>query len=272
MTSSHTPAGIAYDRSGPVGATPVVLLHAGITDRRMWDPQWAAITAVRDAVRLDLRGFGESERPPAGALDPVGDVLETLDHLEVTSCHLVGCSLGAGVAVEVALSRPDVVRSLLLASPGGSLFTERTPAFAAFAAAENEAMARGDLDAAVEADVAAWVMGEGRTAGDVDPAVTASVRVMQRRAFDIAEGWAEPDLDEVELDPPAIERLGEIDRPVLLVVGGHDLDIVRLAADHLESGLAQVRRVDHPDVAHLPSMEEPEGFLRLLLDWVDSSD
>ena len=151
---SCTPSGIAYDRAGPPRAHPVVLLHAGVADRRMWDPQWAALTAVRDAVRLDLRGFGESDRPPpGGALDPVADVLDTLEHLGVTSCHLVASSFGAGVAVEVALTRPDAVRSLLLAPPGGSLFTERTPAFAAFAAAENEAMARGDLDAAVEANV-----------------------------------------------------------------------------------------------------------------------
>ena len=128
-------------------------------------------------------------------------MLTTLDHLGVTSCHLVGSSFGAGVAVEVALTRPDAVRSLLLAPPGGSLLTERTPAFAAFAAAENEAMARGDLDAAVEADIEAWVVGEGRSLDDVDPAVTASVRVMQRRAFDIDAAWADPDLDEVELDP-----------------------------------------------------------------------
>ena len=272
VTSSQTPSGIAVDRSGPRGTTPVVLLHAGVADRRMWDPQWAGLTAERDVVRLDLRGFGESDRRPEDALDPVGDVLDTLDHLGVTSCHLVGSSFGAGVAVEVALSRPAAVRSLLLAPPGGSLFTERTPAFAAFAAAENEAMARGDVDAAVEADVAAWVVGERRATADVDPAVTASVRVMQRRAFDIDAAWADPDLDEVELDPPAVERYPEVHRPVLLVVGGHDLDIVLLAADALEAGLPRVRRVDRPDAAHLPSMEEPEWFLRLLLDWVTEQD
>ncbi|HET7823327.1 MAG TPA: alpha/beta hydrolase [Ornithinibacter sp.] len=272
MPSSQTPSGIAFERGGPPGATPVVLLHAGVADRRMWDPQWAGLTAVRDAVRLDLRGFGESDRPPVGALDPVGDVLDTLDHLGVRSCHLVGSSFGAGVAVEVALSRPDAVRSLLLAPPGGSLFTERTPAFAAFAAAENEAMARGDVDAAVEADVAAWVVGERRAVADVDPAVMASVRVMQRRAFDIGAAWADPDLEEVELDPPAVERYPQLRPPVLLAVGGHDLDIVQLAADALEAGLPQVRRVDRPGAAHLPSMEEPEWFLRLRLDWVHEQD
>jgi len=274
VTSSHTPTGIAYDREGEPGRTPVVLVHAGVADRRMWDPQWAGLTGSRDAVRLDLRGFGGSDRPPAGALDPVTDVLDTLEHLGVTECHLVASSFGAGVAVEVALTRPDLVRSLLLAPPGGSLFTERTPAFAAFAAAENEAMARGDLDAAVEANLDAWVVGDGRDRGDVDEVVTASVREMQRRAFEIDTAWDDLglDLDEVELEPPATERYAQLHPPVLMVVGGHDLDIVHLAADRLESGAAQVRRVDRPDTAHLPSMEEPAYFLRLLLDWVAARD
>lgn len=269
-----TPSGIAVDRAGPRSGAPVVLLHAGVADRRMWEPQWAALTAVRDAVRLDLRGFGESDRPPAGLIDPVADVLDTLDHLGIASCHLVGSSLGGGVATEVALTRPDAVRSLLLAPPGGSLLTERTAAFAAFAAAENDAMERGDLDAAVEADVAAWVVGEGRTLADVDPTVVAAVRRMQRRAFDVDAAWTalDLDLDGVEPDPPAVERLAELTLPVLLVVGGHDLDTVHLAADVLEAALPRVRRVDRPDAAHLPSMEEPEVFLRLLLDWVGARD
>ena len=270
--TSYTASGIAHERAGDRGRTPVVLVHAGVADRRMWDPQWPGLTASRDAVRLDLRGFGESDRPPAGRLDPVSDVLETLDSLGITSCHLVGSSLGAGVAVEVALTRPALVRSLLLAPPGGSLLTERTPALAAFAAEENEAMARGDLDAAVEADVDTWVVGDGRNRGDVDEEVTASVRVMQRRAFEIDAAWADPDLDEVELDPPAVDRYAELTRPVLLVVGGHDLDTVHLAAALLEAAAPDVRRVDRPDTAHLPSMEEPEFFLRLLLDWVAARD
>ena len=268
MPSSQTPSGIAHDRGGPSGATPVVLLHAGVADRRMWDPQWTGLTASRDAVRLDLRGFGESDKPPAGPLDPVADVLDTLDHLGIAGCHLVGASFGAGVAVEVALTRPELVRSLVLAPPGGSLLTERTPALAAFAKAENEALARGDLDAAVEANVMTWVVGSGRDPSAVDPAIRESVREMQRRVFDIDTIWGLADLDGVDLDPPAVERYAQVAQPVLLVVGAHDLDSVHLAADALEVGLPHVRRVDRPDAAHLPTMEEPEVFLRLFLDWV----
>ncbi|HSO64594.1 MAG TPA: GNAT family N-acetyltransferase [Ornithinibacter sp.] len=269
-TSVTTPSGIVAERGGPVGAPPVVLLHAGVADRRMWEPQWAGLTAVRDAVRLDLRGFGESARRPAGALDHVADVLEVLDVAGVGSCHLVGSSFGAGVAVEVALTRPDLVRSLVLAPPGGSLFTAATPDLLAFAAAEHEALAVGDLDAAVEANIATWVVGPTRDAADVAPAVVAAVRAMQRRAFEVTEGW--DDLEEVELDPPAVDRLADLHRPVLLVVGGHDLDATRLAAARLEAVAPHVRRVDVPDAAHLPSMESPDGFLDLVLAWVAEHD
>jgi pimeloyl-ACP methyl ester carboxylesterase len=178
--TSRTPTGIAYDRRGPSDRLPVVLIHAGIADRRMWDPQWAALTSTRDAVRLDLRGFGESAGKPTGSLDHVADVIDTLDHLGIARCHLVGASFGAGVAVEVALTRPGLVRSLLLGPPGGSLLAELTPALRDFFDAERAALARDDLDAAVDANVITWVVGPGRSESDLDPAVVAAVRRMQR--------------------------------------------------------------------------------------------
>ena len=73
--SSRTTAGIAYDRAGPRGDLPVILLHAGVADRRMWDSLWSALAVERDVVRLDLRGFGESTTRPRGMLSPVDDVL-----------------------------------------------------------------------------------------------------------------------------------------------------------------------------------------------------
>src|SRR6185503_20113883 len=111
MTLRST-AGIAYDRAGPTGRVPIVFIHAGVADRRMWDPQWPALTADRDVLRLDLRGFGESGQLPTGPLSPVDDLLDCLDHAGVERCHLVGASFGAGVAVEAALVRPGLAQSL----------------------------------------------------------------------------------------------------------------------------------------------------------------
>lgn len=125
----------------------------------MWDPVWPALLAERDAARLDLRGYGESSARPSGALSPVEDVLDTLAALEIGRCHLVGASLGAGVAVEVALTRPDAVESLVLGPSAGSLLAELTPDLRAFSEAERAALAHGDLDGAVEANLARWVDG-----------------------------------------------------------------------------------------------------------------
>lgn len=255
---------LAHDRGGPTGALPVVLLHAGVADRRMWDPQWAALTAVRDVVRPDLHGFGESGTPPTGPLDPVGDVVRLLDALGIERAHLVGASFGAGVAATLAVVHPDRVASLLLAPPGGDLLTERTADLEDFITAERTALAAHDLDAATEANIDAWVVGPGRDPSAVDPAVIDAVRMMQHAVFVLGETWPE-DVDEVELDPPVTDRLDEIACPTTVVVGGHDLEASRAAADLVVGLVPGASRVDWPDVAHLPSMERPDDFTALLL-------
>lgn len=263
--TSRTSAGIAYDRAGPGGGAPVVLLHAGVADRRMWDPLWPELTAGQDAVRLDLRGFGDSTDRPKDALSHADDVLETLAELGVDRCRLVGASLGAGVAVETALARPDAVDSLLLCAPGGSLIPEMRPQLRAFVTAENAAMEAGDLDAATEANVTWWVVGPHRAAADVDPAVRDLVRRMQRRAFELTADW--DDVEEREPEPPALDRLGELTAPTLVLQGGLDLDAIHEAARRVTEGVPGCRRVDWPDTAHLPSLEQPAAFLGLLRDW-----
>ena len=260
---TRTSRGIAFDRTGPSGATPILLVHAGIADRRMWDPQWPALAVDRDTVRLDLTGFGESDSRPDGRVDHVAEVIDTLTELGIERAHLVGASYGAGIITEVALTRPELAASLLLSAPGGSLMSEPTSDLTAFFEAENRALADGDLAAAVEANVATWVDGPGQPNDRVPPEVRAAVARMQRRAFDIDLAWGE--LESAQLDPPALARLGEIEVPTLVLVGDAGR---RRASDspHATSpaGIPGARQVSWPEVAHLPSMEQPDRFLQLL--------
>jgi pimeloyl-ACP methyl ester carboxylesterase len=89
---------------------------------------------------------------------------------------------------------------------------------------------------------------------------------MQRRAFEVTADW--DDVEEEELDPPALERLGEIGVPVLVLAGGLDLDTVHDATERVVAGIAGARRVDWPDAGHLPSVEDPAAFTELLRAWV----
>jgi pimeloyl-ACP methyl ester carboxylesterase len=262
QTTSRTGSGIAYDRAGPRGDVPVVLIHAGVADRTMWEPQWAALTSRHDAVRLDLRGFGESTERPDGPLSPPDDVLAVLDAEGIGRCHLVGASYGAGVAVEVALQRPWAVASLVLIGPGGSLIPVATDELRAFAGEENAALDTGDLDAAADANVRWWVDGPGQPTDRIPSAVRDLVARMQRRAFELTADW--DDVEEAEPDPPALERLGEIDVPTLVLLGDLDLDAIRLAAERLARDVPGARLVVWEGVAHLPSLERPDELLELL--------
>lgn len=264
--TAFTSGGIAYDRTGPTGRRPVVLLHAGIADRRMWDPLWPKLTAQRDVVRLDLRGFGESVGRPDGELSPVDDLRGLLSELDLGACHLVGASFGAGVAVEFALTDPDRVTSLLLSAPGGSLIAQVTPELEMFIAAEAAALDKGDVEQAADVNVRWWVDSPHRDERTVDSTLRDAVRQMQQRAFELTADW--DDVDEAELDPPAVDRLADLRVPTLVLTGGLDLDAIGDAAHRILDEAPNVRGVTWPDVAHLPSMERPDDFYTLLTDWL----
>jgi len=257
---------LAHDRSGPRGRLPLVLLHAGVADRRMWEPPWAALTRDHDVVRLDLRGFGESTERPDDGWSYAADVAATLAALGVERAHLVGASMGAGVAVEVALSAPGLVASLMLVSPGGSLIPRMTDQLQEFVRAEDDAMARGDLDAAAAANVDWWLAGPHRDVEAMEPAARGLVHAMQRRAFELTDDWDE--IEEAEPDQPVDERLGEIAVPTLVLVGALDIDAIGEASAAVIAGVPGARLATWDDVAHLPTLERPADFVTLVEGWL----
>jgi pimeloyl-ACP methyl ester carboxylesterase len=242
----RTATGIAYEVAG--SGPPIVLVHSGVADRRMWDPHWDAFRARHRVVRYDARGYGES-LPPMAAWSQHGDLLALMDELEITRAHLVGESMGAGIVVEAALARPEAVASLVLVSPGGAILGSPSDDLQAVWREEIAALDAGDIEAAVEVNLRAWVDGPSRPAEAVDPALRAFVATMQRDAFELPE-W-DPD-------------------DALIVVGESDQPAIVDAAHHLAAQIRGSRFVSWPDVAHMVSLERPEEFLRLVIDFVDA--
>src|SRR5690606_40457187 len=92
----------------------VVLLGSLGSNRSMWDPQVAALSADHEVLAVDLRGHGES---PTGTGDYTiaglaADVLALLDRRGRDRVHLVGLSLGGAVAQWIAARHPAMVRTL----------------------------------------------------------------------------------------------------------------------------------------------------------------
>jgi pimeloyl-ACP methyl ester carboxylesterase len=262
----RTASGIAYEVGG--SGPPIVLVHAGVADRRMWDPQWTAFQTGHRVVRYDARGYGES-LPPLGAWSQHGDLLGLLDELGLARVHLVGASMGAGIAVEAALARPEAVASLVLAAPGGALIGPPSDDLHAVWRAEIAALDGGDLDAAVEVNLRAWVDGPNRPPEHIDPAIRAFVATMQRDAFELPE-WDSDDAPETELSPPADARLAELDCWTLVVVGEADQPAIIDAAHRLAARVPAARLISWPDVAHMVNLERPAEFERAVLDFVDT--
>jgi pimeloyl-ACP methyl ester carboxylesterase len=261
----RTASGIAYEVAG--SGPPIILVHAAVADRRMWEPQWAAFQAGHRVVRYDARGYGES-LPPVGAWSQHGDLLALMDELGITRAHLVGASMGSGIIVEAALARPEAVASLVIAAPGGALLGPPSDDLQAVWREEIAALDSGDLDAAVEVNLRAWVDGPSRPAEAVDPAIRAFVGMMQRDAFELPE-WDPDDAPETELSPPADARFAEIDCWTVVAVGEADQPAMVDAAHRLSAHVPAARLVSWPDVGHMLSLERPADFERLVLDFVD---
>lgn len=237
----------------------VVLIHAAVADSRMWDEQAEVLASRFTVLRYDLRGFGDSPLG-AGEFSFVDDLRELLDEVGIERAALVGNSLGGRVALEFALEHPARVEKLVLVG-AGLPDHDWSDEVVRFGDEEDELIERGDIDAAVELNLRMWAL----------PHVHDRVRPMQRRAFEAQiDSFAEPEPPrERKLEPPASKRLAEIRVPTLVVVGEHDVIDMRRIAERLASEIANARLEVLPGAKHLPSLERPDEFNRLLLEFLE---
>lgn len=107
---------LAYRRSGsPTAGRSIVLLHSLGEDSSGWDDVAAALARRYAVYAMDLPGHGASHRRPRYSLELMrDDLLETLDHLGLVGCSLVGHSLGGMVAYLAALEQPAAIGQLVL--------------------------------------------------------------------------------------------------------------------------------------------------------------
>ncbi len=255
-------AQLYYEESGTGQA--LVLIHAGIADSRMWDDQFAAFAAHYRVIRYDIRGFGKSIMPP-GTSSTSRDLHGLLQALGIAKAHLVGLSIGGGIAIDVTLRYPEMVAALVVTASG--LGGQQSSAELQRVYEEIDAALAGEgIAAAVELENRLWVYGPQRRPDQVDPTVRERVRVMNTAVFEHPDSAGTRE----RLEPPAIGRLDEIHAPTLVIVGDGDVPDVIAAADRLAAGIAGARQVVFPGAAHMVNMEQPAAFNQVVLDFLRS--
>jgi pimeloyl-ACP methyl ester carboxylesterase len=248
---------LPYDEAG--AGSPVVLLHAAVGDRRMWEDELPHLAAAGfRAIALDLPGFGEAPVTPVSA--PWLDVLETLDALGIERAALVGNSYGGAVALRVAVVAPERVTALaLISAPPPGL--EPSEELEAAWAAEGEARDRGDLEGAVRAVVDAW------TLADAPEALRERVAAMERHALEVQDAVGEPTEAPDPLED-AERQLAGLATPALVLAGEHDMVDFRAGAETLARQLASARHAVLAGAGHLAPLERPAELRALLLGFL----
>ena len=245
---------------------PVVFLHSGVTDRRMWADQ------LRDmadegyhVIAYDRRGHGETETTdvPFSHLD---DLEAVLDRLSVHAAILVGSSMGGGLAIDFALEHPERTIGLVLV---GTAITGADDAELPEEAADLEdaldyARERGNLETVNRIEAHLWLDGPLSPSGRVQGPVRELFLSMNRRVLN------HPALTQEEERDDATISLGTIIAPALLVVG--ELDFPDIVARHedLSEELETAFAVVLEETAHFPSLERPDLFNPLLLEFLDA--
>lgn len=249
MILSHDTAG-----SGPA----VLLLHAGVADSRMWDPQLEPFAQHHRVIRCDLRGYGNTPLT-SETFDNAGDVRALLASLDEDSVAVVAASAGGKVALQLASAWPDLVSHLVLLNSAYAL--PATPSVQRFARREDALLEAGDVEGATELNVATWL------GPDADADARELVRTMQRHAFDVQLAAGE-DINQ-EAGPDV--DLAAITARTLVVSGGQDLDHFRAIANHLAGHIPGAKHVQLGWAGHLPNLERPDEVTALVAGFLAES-
>lgn len=244
--------------SGP----PLVLIHGHTLDTRMWDDQFAPFAAQYRVIRYDLRGYGRSDLPSAEPYDPAADLHALLALLNAPSAHIIGLSMGGGVAIDYALAYPEATLSLIAVDSalGGHRFSEE---FLATLALPTQVAA----DAGVAAAREIWLEDPLFVPARRNPDVASRLEAI----IEAYSGWHWQNRNPARTPGgPAAQRLGTISAPALVVLGVLDVPDFHRIAETLAREIPAARQATLPKAGHMSNMEAPDAFNQVVLDFLNS--
>ena len=246
---------------------PLLLLH-GFTGRgTAWGAHATAFARAFRVITVDLPGHGRTGTGPPERMTverTSDDLAAILERLDAAPADALGYSLGARVALRLAVAHPAVVRRLALESPSAGLATagER----ATRRAADDDLATRIEQHG-IDAFVAEWERQPVFAShASLSPARAAHLRAM-RLANDphgLAASLRAAGQGAME---PLFDRLATVGAPTLIIAGALD-DRGRSRAEQVARGIPGARLEIIDNAGHTPHEEQPAAFRRLALDFL----
>lgn len=254
---------ICYDLVGPESGQVVAFSHSLAADLGMWAEQVPALTAAGyRALRIDLRGHGGSGAPPAPCtIDGLADdVVAVMDAAGVDRCHFVGLSIGGMIGQSLGLRHATRARSLMLCDTQTESPADAATRWGPRIEAINSA---GSLEPIADATLARWFTEDFRKKR---PARWKQVRDSIVGCTPTGYTGCAQAIGNFNFTA----QLGGVKTPALVVCGTDDPsahpDETRKIAALFPNG----RYDDFKGARHLPNVEQPEAFNRVLLAWLEA--
>jgi pimeloyl-ACP methyl ester carboxylesterase len=249
---------------------PIVLVHGGIGDHRVWAPQREALGQTHRVIAIDQRYFGTApwsdngER--FGLATQVDDLAAFIRGLNAGPVYLVGWSMSGPSTLSVAMRHPELVRGVLVYEPSIGL-PQSDPALT---------KTMNDDRAAMFAEVRVMLK-----AGDAAAAAKALIDQVEDQpdTFATMPAWRQqialdnartltPMFGNPPLPPPSCEQLGRIERPVTIMLGELSRPYFRLAAEAASRCIRGARLLIAPGQRHLSPARDPDRFTAALREFV----
>ncbi len=237
----------------------LVFLHGGFGDLRMWNDQVDFFARNFRVIRYDQPGFGKSTKPES-EYSAAAVLLKLLDHLEIQKANLAGNSMGGTLAIDFAILHPDRVSSLVIVGSGADGYPipkeDQDRMNAVFATA-----AQKGLPQAVEL----WLTNPMVAAAMSQPS---SKELLEQMVNDNAGIFLMRFWPLEKMNPPGLQRLKEIQAPMLLVMGNKDTPIIHAIADATAAGIPGTKIITLEGTDHLPQMEKPAEFNQIVSEFL----
>jgi non-heme chloroperoxidase len=257
----ETDVRLYYETFG--SGAPIVFVHGGGMSHEFWEQQVYHFADSYQVVAYDLRGHGESDKPPHGhEFNRFAQDLEVLlKYLGLRKITLVCHAVGGYVGLLYALRNPELLSKLVLVSSSARFLgadEERGGFSNEFWDDYREGLARDKIGATVRLIEKMFYY--------KDPGPETRQIVLN-----IMMQWSIYALKQMGQDAEKINfesRLHEINTPTLVIHGRHDRKQRFSGANFLSSKLPNGRLVVFEESAHLPPLEEVERFNQVLMDFL----
>ena len=240
---------------------PIIFIHAGVTDSRMWKYQINDLSQNFNVILFDQRGFGKSSTPTKN-YNPIQDILTLMDSCQIKNANIVGISLGALQAIDLAIEYPERVKTLIISGasfPDWQLFNDILNKHIEF----TQYVIENGPDSAVNRMLTDPFWRESIPNEKYKDSRKLFEQILRENKNSFTVNWQLR-----ELPVGLADRLGQVNCPVLIFKPENEMESIKPIFDTIVNKVANIKVAEIANTSHLLNMEKPDEFNNAIINFL----